>query len=96
MRGRIHSRQLGGTACGHRAPRVGGPIERGIVNDDGHAVACEVDIELEAVGAMRQPVLEGDQRVLRCQLGAAAMREYQRMGRPEWRAGRTNAAGHES
>ena len=43
--------------------------------DDDHAVAGEVDVELEPVGAQRQPMVEGQQRILGPQRRAAAMRE---------------------
>ena len=46
--------------------------------DDDDAVAREVHVELEAVGAERQAVVECGHRVLRRQRAAAAMGEHQR------------------
>ena len=48
-----------------------------VVNDD-DAVAREVHVELEAVGAEREAVVERRDRVLRRQRAAAAMREHER------------------
>ena len=45
--------------------------------DDDDAVAGEVHVELEAVGAERESVIEGLDRVLRPERGAAAMREHE-------------------
>ena len=61
----------------HRARRIGGAIERRVVNDHRHAVAREVHVAFDAVAAERQPALERRQRVLGRQLRAAAMRKDQ-------------------
>ncbi len=53
--------------------------------DDHDAVAREVDVELEAIGAERQAVIEGLDRVLRPERGAAAMREGKGPVRPDLR-----------
>jgi hypothetical protein len=45
---------------------------------DGHAVARQVHVELEAVGAGREAQIERDERVLRAEGAAAAMREDER------------------
>ena len=49
------------------------------MNDD-DAVPGEMDVELEAVGAQRHPVVERGDRVFRRQRAAAAMGEDQRTG----------------
>ena len=54
------------------------------MNDD-NAVAREVDVELEAIGAERETVVEGLDRVLRPERGAAAMREGEGPVRPDLR-----------
>jgi len=46
----------------------------------GDAVAREVDVEFETVGAERQPVIERRQRVFRPERGAATMRIDERAG----------------
>ena len=66
-----------------RSDRAIGPrsvvvrFERPIVMHDDDAVAREADVELEAVGAERQAVVERGDRVLRRERAAAAMREHQ-------------------
>ena len=49
--------------------------------DDDDAVARQVDVELEAVGAERQAVIECGEGVLGTQRRAAAMRVDERHGR---------------
>ena len=90
----IDAGQLGCSQSRHRAASVRRALQRSIVDDDGNPVAREVDIQLQSVGAVRKPELEGNQRVLGSQFGAAAMGEHQRMGRLERRSGRTNAGRH--
>ena len=51
--------------------------------DDDHAVARQVDVELESVGPEREPVVERRNRILRRERAAAAMREHQRPRRGE-------------
>ena len=53
-------------------------LQRRVVMHDDDAVARQVHVELEAVGAERQAVVERRDRVLRPQRGAAAMREDER------------------
>jgi hypothetical protein len=52
---------------------------------DYDAVARETDVELEAVGAEGEPVLERRQRIFRRQRAAASMRKNERSGRLEKR-----------
>src|SRR5688572_28631561 len=73
----IDARQLVGGPSRYCTGGVGGAIERGVVNDHGHAVTREVDVTLDAVAALAHPTRERRQCVLRRQLGAAAMREDQ-------------------
>ena len=56
------------------AGAAGRPIERVVVVHDDDAVAGEVDVELEAVGAEREAVIERGDRVLRTERRSAAMR----------------------
>ena len=74
-----------------RVRRVG-PVRRSVVSlqqpvvmDDDDAVAREVDVELEAVGAEREAVVECGDGVLGREGAAAAMREDQRPRRREER-----------
>ena len=53
--------------------------------DDDDPVAREVDVELEAVGAEREPVLEGRERVLGPQSRSAAMGVDERAGQKRCR-----------
>ena len=46
----------------------------------GHAVGRQVHVQLEAVGAGREPEVERRQRVFRTERASAAVREDQRMG----------------
>ena len=77
----IDTRQLGRVTGVDAAPGVCRAIERRVVMDDDDAVARQVHVELEAVGAERQAVVERRDRVLGRQRAAAAMREDERPGR---------------
>ena len=59
-----------------------------VVHDD-DAVARQVHVELEPIGAERQAVVERGDRVLRRERAAAAMREHQRPRRAERKDGAT-------
>ena len=52
---RIHARQFAGREIGDRAPGIRRALKRRIVVHDDDAVAREVDVELEAVGAAAMP-----------------------------------------
>ena len=78
----IDARELVRGARGERSARVGRPIERVVVMHDDHAVARQVDVELQTIGAERQPMVERHHRVLRPQRRAAAMGEDERPGQP--------------
>ena len=69
----------------NRPLKVGRAIERPVVMHDHDAVAREPDVELEAVGAEGEPVLERRQRIFRRQRAAASMRKDERSGRLEKR-----------
>ena len=62
------------------------PLQRRVVVDDDHAVARQVDVELEPVGAERQAVIEGREGVLGRERAPAAVREHQRARRSGQRA----------
>ena len=66
-----------------RAAQRRRPIQGPIVMHDDHAVAREVDVELEAVGAEREAVVERGDRILRRQRAPAAMREHEGPRRSE-------------
>ena len=80
---RHRPRQVGGRPRPDRPGRVRRPIERVIVVHDDDAVAREVDIELETVGAEGQPVIERRQRVFRPERGGT-----HRDSIDEWRGAR--------
>ena len=61
--------------CGRRA------IEQAIVMDHHDPVARQVHVELEAVGTVGQPLIEGCHRIFRREGAAAAVREDERAGR---------------
>jgi hypothetical protein len=50
------------------------------VDDDGHAVAREAHVELDAVGAAVEGALEGDEGVLGRERGGAAVADDERRG----------------
>ena len=76
---RSESRHPAARAHRRSAPRsaaaVRGPIQRRVVVHDDDPVARQMDVELQPVGAERQPVIEGEERVLRPKRRPAAMRE---------------------
>ncbi len=65
----------------NRAAAIRGAIYRTIVVHDDHAVARQVDVELEPISAQRHPVVEGEQRVLGAKRRAAAVGKH--LGAPE-------------
>jgi hypothetical protein len=69
----VGRRQLRRSLQTNRALSVRRALERRIVVNDDDAVAGEMDVELETVGAEGEPVIERGQRVLRPQRRAAAM-----------------------
>jgi len=71
----ISARELVGRSARDRPLEIGRAVERAIVMDDDDAIEREVDIELEAVGAMRQAGVECRKRVLGREQTAAAVRE---------------------
>ena len=74
----VRARQFAGGPLRHGTLEVRRPFERAIVMDDDDAVAREVHVELEAVGAERQAVVERRERVFRGERAAASMREDER------------------
>ena len=77
----IDPRQFIRRAIGNRAGIAGRALERIVVMHDDHAVARQVHVELEAVGAAGQAVVERDQRVLGPERGAAPVCVNQRLFR---------------
>ena len=71
---RIQPAQLIGGQRGERPSTVGRALQCRIVVHDDDAVAREVDVELDAVGAEREPVIERQQRVLRPKFRTATVR----------------------
>ena len=71
-------RQLVGRALHDRAREIRGAVERRIVMDHDDGVAREMDVQLEAVGAEREAVVEGRTCVLGRERAPAAVREHQR------------------
>ena len=78
----IDARELIRGARGDRSVRVRRALERVVVVHDDDAVAREVDVELETVGAERQSVIERHHRVLGPERRAAAVGEDERPGQP--------------
>jgi hypothetical protein len=74
----VDARQLAGGERIDRTLPIGGAVERAIVDDDGDAVARQLDVDLEAVGAERKTVVERRHGIFRGQQRAAAMRKHQR------------------
>ena len=81
----IHSLQLRDGQRLERARAIRRPLQRVVVMDDDNPVAREVHVELEAVGAEREPVLEGRERVLGPQSRSAAMGVDERAGQKRCR-----------
>src|SRR5262245_26386862 len=62
----------------HRPASIRGSLQRGVVVDDDHAIAREVNVQFEPVRTEGQAVVEGEDRVLRPQQRPAPMREHLR------------------
>lgn len=67
-------------ACVDQSSPTSRTIQEIVVMDDNHAVAREMDIELDAVGPGGQPAVECDDGVLGPELAAAAVGKDQRPG----------------
>src|SRR2546422_414050 len=67
-------RHVGGREVDHGAAPRRGAVEGGIVNDDDLTVRGQVDVRLDGIDAEAQRVAEGEQAVLRPQVGAAPVR----------------------
>ena len=74
---RVDPGELRGRPGFDRPVRAGAAIEVGIVMQDGHAVARDPDIELQAVGACRDSEIERGERVFRAECPATPVREHQ-------------------
>ncbi len=77
----IELRELSGGELLDRTSPARRPLQRRIVVDHDHAIARQVDVELEAIRAERHAVIERRDGVLRAQRGAAAMRVNDGHGR---------------
>jgi len=73
----IRTRQLVGSELGGRPAKIRRPLERTVVVNDDDPVAREADVELEAVGAQPEPLVERRERVLWSERAASPMREHQ-------------------
>ena len=69
----IESCQLGLREVGDAPASAGGPFEGRVVVNDDDAILREVDVELEPIGAQREPVIECLDRILGPKRGTAAM-----------------------
>ena len=85
QRRHVRARELGGRSFGDGPAERRRPVERAIVMDHHLAVARQVDIELDTVGAEPQSVVERLDRVLGRERAPAAMREHQGTRRCEER-----------
>ena len=74
----IEGRQLGRCSRIQRSGSTRRAIEQAVVMHDDLAIARQVHVELEAVGAGRQSAIERRDRVFRSDPAAAAMREDKR------------------
>ena len=75
----VGARQIVRRPLGDRTAQRCRAIERAIVMDDDDAVAGQMHVELETVGAERQAVVECGDGVFGRQRAAASMREHQRV-----------------
>lgn len=73
----IDARQLVDGQIVDRAATVGRAIERLVMNEDRHTIGRELDVDLEAVGAEGQAVVERRHGVLRGEPRATAVRKHQ-------------------
>ncbi len=78
----IDARELIRASRGDRPVRVRRALERVVVMNDDDAVARQMNVELDTVGAERQPMVERRHRILRPQRRAATMGEDERPGQP--------------
>src|SRR5690606_16208093 len=62
---RIHLPQLRQRVLGHQPRAVGGPLQRGVVDDHQMPVPAHLHVQLDAVGAHLQRHLEGGHGVFR-------------------------------
>ena len=76
----VQRRELGSRPRRERAVSVGRPLQRGIVMHHDNAVARQVHIELDTVGAERETVIECKDCVLGAKRRPAAVREHLRSG----------------
>lgn len=77
----VDVRQVIGREIADRAGVIGSAIERLVVDDDGNAIRRQLHIELQAVGAEGEAIVECHHRVLRSEPRAAAVGKHQRSGR---------------
>jgi hypothetical protein len=68
--------QVRGRPLGYRTVQICGPLEGSVVMHDHDAIASEVNVELQAISAERQSIVERGKRVFRCERSAATVREH--------------------
>ena len=81
----VGPRKLVGGPVRDRAGEVRRPLQCPVVVDDDDAIAREVNVELQTLGAERQAAVEGRDRILRREHAPASMREHLRPATAEER-----------
>ena len=71
----VRARQFAGGSPRHRTLEICRPFQHAVVVNDDDAVAREMQVELEAVGAERQAVVERRQGVFRGERAPSTVRE---------------------
>jgi hypothetical protein len=72
----VGAHKVRGRPLGYRTMQVCGPFEGPVVVHDHDAIARELNVELQAVYAERQSIVERGKRVFRSERGTAAVREH--------------------
>jgi hypothetical protein len=72
----VGAHQVRSRPLGDRTVQVCGPFEGPVVMHDHDAIAREVNVELQAIRAERQSIVERGKRIFRCERRAASVREH--------------------
>ena len=89
----IEARQFTPPVIAGGAGGVGGAFQRGVVQQEGHAVVAELDVAFEGLVAIGRTQAERRQRVFRRQLAGAAVGDPQRVGPGRHQATRSCVCG---